>query len=175
MVLTMRPIIIFIFLSVSIFANSKEISGEMPDFTLQSSHGKNVRLNELRGEVIMLNFWATWCGPCRQEMPEMEKLYSKYKKAGFTVLAVNVENSDNQKTKDKIDEFIAQKQLSYPILYDNDKQLVTILEDTFLKKNMAMPTTVFIDRDGNTRFLHEGYKPGDEAKHKQFIKTLIRE
>jgi len=123
----------------------------------------------------MLNFWATWCGPCRQEMPEMEKLYSKYKKAGFTILAVNVEDSSNNKTKTAIEKFINDNQLSYPILYDNQKQVVSALEEQFLRKNMAMPTTVFIDRNGNTRFLHEGYKAGDEAIHKKYIKKLIRE
>lgn len=171
----MRTLILFILVLTSVSTTAKEISGEMPDFTLQSNKGGNLRLNELRGEVIMLNFWATWCGPCRQEMPEMEKLYNKYKKAGFTILAVNVEDSGNSKTKEKIAKFINDNQLSFPILYDNQKQVVTELENQFLRKNMAMPTTVFIDRDGNTRFLHEGYKPGDEAKHKKFIKTLIRE
>ena len=171
----MRQLILLLTFLTILPVSAKDISGEMPDFTLQSNSGKNIRLNELRGEVIMLNFWATWCGPCRQEMPEMEKLYNKYKKAGFTVLAVNIEDSNNTKTKAKVDDFIAEKQLTYPVLYDNEKQIVTVLEDNFLRKNMAMPTTVFIDRDGNTRFLHEGYKPGDEAKHKQFIKTLIRE
>ena len=171
----MRILILLVTLLISATTIAKEITGEMPDFTLQSSAENNIRLNELRGEVIMLNFWATWCGPCRQEMPEMEKLYNKYKKAGFTILAVNVEDSRNANTKTKIEKFISDNQLSYPILYDNEKQVVTALEDQFLRKNMAMPTTVFIDRDGNMRFLHEGYKPGDEAKHKQFIKTLLRE
>ena len=171
----MRIFILALMFLTSLSINAKEISGEMPDFTLQSNQGSNVRLNELRGEVIMLNFWATWCGPCRQEMPEMEKLYSKYKKAGFTVLAVNVEDSSNNKTKNEIEKFINDNQLSYPILFDNQKQVVTTLEDQFLRKNMAMPTTVFIDRNGNTRFLHEGYKAGDEATHKKYIKKLIRE
>jgi len=167
--------IVFLSIAASFSVSAKEISGKMPDFTLQSNSGKNVRLNELRGEVIMVNFWATWCGPCRQEMPEMEKLYSKYKKAGFTILAINVENSRNAKTKAAIEQFVGDNNLTYPVLYDNQKEVVTVLEDQFLRKNMPMPTTVFLDRDGNARFLHEGYKPGDEQKHKEFITTLIRE
>ena len=171
----MRLITVCLALIISISALAKDISGEMPDFTLESNSGKNVRLNELRGEVVMLNFWATWCGPCRQEMPELEKLYSRYKKAGFTILAVNVEDSRNPKTKEKIEKFVVDSNLSYPVLYDSQKEVVTVLEDQFLRKNMAMPTTVFLDRDGNTRFLHEAYKPGDEDKYKTIIKTLIRE
>lgn len=171
----MRFFILLIAIITAASSFAKELSVEMPDFILGSNSGKNIRLNELSGEVIMLNFWATWCGPCRKEMPEMEKLYNQYKKSGFTVLAVNIENSNNEKIKAKVDNFITEKQLTYPILYDSQKQVVTVLEDQFLRKNMAMPTTVFIDRDGNARFLHEGYKPGDEAKHKQYIETLLRE
>lgn len=162
-------------LATAFSVQAKELKGKMPDFTLPSVAGKNIRLDELKGEVVMLNFWATWCGPCRQEMPVMEELYKKYKKAGFTILAVNVENSDNQRKKTEIEKFVAEKGLSYPVLYDNKKTVVSVLEQEFLKKDMGMPTTVFLDRDGNARFLHEAYKPGDEAGYRKIIKTLIKE
>ena len=71
-------------------AQAKEISGPSPDFTLKSNAGGNVRLGELAGQVVMLNFWASWCGPCRQEMPLLEQMYQQFKPLGFTVLGVNV-------------------------------------------------------------------------------------
>src|SRR5450432_3749492 len=66
-----------------------------PDFTLHSAAGPNLRLNEQRGQVVMLNFWATWCAPCRQEMPHLNKLYEKYHASGFTLLGINVDDDAN--------------------------------------------------------------------------------
>jgi len=171
----MKLLISILISTLALTAQAKDISGKMPDFTLDSSTGKNVRLEELRGQVVMLNFWATWCGPCRQEMPALEALYSRYSKAGFTILGINVENSKVESKRSEIEKFVRSKNLSFPILYDNEKSVTTILEQQFLGKNMGMPTTVFLDRSGNARFLHEAYKPGDEAKYRKMIKTLLRE
>ena len=75
-------------------AAAEAINIPAPDFTLESRSGENLRLEDHRGEVVMLNFWASWCGPCRQEMPLMDELYSQYKDLGFTILAVNVDGSE---------------------------------------------------------------------------------
>ena len=166
---------ILISLSLSTAVQAKELSGKMPDFTLAQAVGPNIRLDELKGQVVMMNFWATWCGPCRQEMPELEALYQRYSKAGFTILGINIENSNNAKKRKEIEDFITEKNLSFPILYDYQKEVTTIIEKEFIKKNMGMPTTVFLDRSGNARFFHEAYKPGDEEKHKKVIKILLRE
>ena len=72
------------------------IKGVAPDFTLKSRSGENIKLSELRGEVVMINFWASWCAPCRQEMPLLEELYKKYSDLGFTLLAVNVEEDSSK-------------------------------------------------------------------------------
>ena len=168
--------VLLISFTAALTVDAKELSGKtMPDFTLGSVEGKNVRLEELRGQVVMMNFWATWCGPCRQEMPALEALYKRYHKAGFTILGINIENSNNASKKSEIDRFTKEKNLTFPILYDNQKQVTKTLEKEFLKKNMAMPTTVFLDRSGKARFLHEAYKPGDEVKYKKVIKTLLKE
>src|ERR671926_359807 len=63
-----------------------------PDFTLRTMGGPNLRLAEQRGQVVMVNFWATWCGPCRQEMPHLNRLYEKYRGSGFVLLGVNVDD-----------------------------------------------------------------------------------
>ena len=67
-----------------------------PDFTLRTLDGQNLRLHEQRGQVVLVNFWATWCGPCRQEMPHLNKLYDKYRASGFVLLGVNVDDDAAQ-------------------------------------------------------------------------------
>jgi peroxiredoxin len=138
--------------------------GAAPDFTLKSHSGENLRLSELRGDVVMINFWASWCGPCRQEMPLLEQLYAEYHPLGFTILGVNVEE-DSSKAKAMLDEM----PVSFPVLFDTRSQ-VSKLYDV-----VAMPSTVLVDRDGNVRYLHHGYKPGYEQSYQEQVRALIRE
>jgi peroxiredoxin len=145
-------------------AKAEISSGAAPDFTLKSHSGKNMRLSELRGEVVMINFWASWCGPCRQEMPLLDELYSQYQPMGFTILGVNVEE-DSNKAKALLDDI----PVSFPVLFDTSSQ-VSKLYDV-----VAMPSTVLVDRDGNVRYLHHGYKPGYEQTYQEQVRALIRE
>lgn len=138
---------------------------QAPDFKLDSRAGTPVSLSQLKGQVVMINFWATWCGPCRQEMPHLESMYKKYNKMGFTLLGVNVE-PDSKAAND----FLAkQTPVTFPILYDTESKV------TSLYNVNSMPSTVFVDRKGNVRLLHRGYKPGDENEYLDQIRTLIRE
>jgi len=142
-----------------------EISqGSAPDFALKSHSGENIRLSELRGEVVMINFWASWCGPCRQEMPLLDQLYTEYQPMGFTILGVNVEEDPTQ-AKALLEEI----PVSFPVLFDTRSQ-VSKLYDV-----VAMPSTVLLDRDGNVRYLHHGYKPGYENTYQEQVRALIRE
>ncbi|MCO6413147.1 MAG: TlpA family protein disulfide reductase [Thiogranum sp.] len=144
------------------YADIKE--GAAPDFTLSSNSGHNLRLSEFRGEVVMINFWASWCGPCRQEMPVLDELYSQYQPMGFTILGVNVEE-DSSKAKALLDEI----PVTFPVLFDTQSK-VSKLYDV-----VAMPSTILVDRDGNIRYLHHGYKPGYEQAYQEQVRTLIRE
>jgi thiol-disulfide isomerase/thioredoxin len=145
-------------------AGAATVKGPAPNFTLKSMGGKNLKLSEMTGNVVLINFWASWCGPCREEMPLLNALHKKYQPLGFTVLGVNVEeNVDGARS------FLKNVPVDFPILLDNTNEV------SKRYKVVAMPTTVVVDRDGNMRFLHEGYKPGDEKKYRQMIKKLIRE
>lgn len=151
-------------LLLSMPAWTASVSGPAPNFTLKSLDGKNLKLSELAGNVVMINFWASWCAPCIQEMPLLNNIHKKYEPLGFTVLGVNVEeNSDNARA------FLADRAVDFPVLLDS-KNLVTQLYDV-----IVMPTTVLVDRDGNMRFLHQGYKSGDEAQYRKMVKKLLRE
>jgi thiol-disulfide isomerase/thioredoxin len=151
-----------LFTSLNIMA--ADTKGPAPDFTLASKDGANVRLQEQLGNVVLVNFWASWCGPCREELPYLEDLQQEYADLGFTILAVNVDEDPS-----KADILLNDIPVSFPVLFDvND-------EVSKLYKVKAMPTTVIIDRDGNQRLLHHGYKSGDEVKYKQAVKALLRE
>jgi peroxiredoxin len=135
-----------------------------PAFTLASRAGQEVSLAQYKGQVVMLNFWASWCGPCRQEMPLLESIYKKYNKMGFTLLGVNVEPDSNA-----ANEWLKATPVSFPILYDRDSKVSKLYDVA------GMPSTVIIDRSGKLRVLHRGYKPGDENEYLDSIRTLIRE
>ena len=135
-----------------------------PAFTLASSIGSQVSLAQYKGQVVMINFWASWCGPCRQEMPLLESIYKKYNKMGFTLIGVNVE-PDSQAAN----QWLKQTPVSFPILYDKDSQVSKLYDVA------GMPSTVLIDRSGKLRMLHRGYKAGDENEYLDSIRALIRE
>lgn len=152
-------VVAFVFCSSAVFA-----ADTAPDFTLKSSTGENVRLAEQRGQVVMLNFWASWCGPCRQEMPLLDGISKKYGKMGFVLYGINVDQdtSDAKNVLQKIN-------VNYSVLFDPESKL------SDLYKVDAMPTSVFIDKSGKVRYVNRGYSAGDEEKYIKQIKELISE
>ena len=127
-----------------------KIGETMPDFELPDSNGKTVKLSEvLRGKkLVMINFWATWCGPCRVEMPSFEKLYSTQKNNGFTILAIA-----EDKERAKVDQYLKEKPVSFPVLLDQDRTLGEQL------KLRSLPTTVLLDGSGKITDVREGVHP----------------
>jgi peroxiredoxin len=139
-------------------------SAGAPDFTLPSLDGPNLRLQEQRGHVVMINFWATWCGPCRVEMPHLSRLYEKYRGSGFTVLAVNIDE-DPQKAAS----LAKQLGMKFPVLLDREKKVSRLYDLS------TMPSTVLVDRDGRVRYVHRGYRDGYEETYDKQIRELLRE
>jgi peroxiredoxin len=135
-----------------------------PSFTLPARGGSTIQLSQFKGQVVMINFWASWCVPCRQEMPLLETIYKKYKPLGFTLIGVNVE--PDQKDAES---FLKQTPVSFPVLFDAKSQV------SGLYNVQVMPTTVFIDRKGNVRLVHQSYQPGAENLYLDQIRTLLRE
>jgi len=145
-------------------ASADEVEGPAPEFALAAKDGGEVSLAGLEGQVVMVNFWASWCGPCREEMPHLEALHQRYSSLGFTLLGVNVD-------KDSADaaEFLEETPVTFPILLDPESS-VSELYDV-----IAMPTTVLVDRHGNRRYIHHGYKAGYENDYQAQIRALLRE
>ena len=106
------------------------------DFTLSDLQGKSWHLQDLRGKVVLVNFWATWCPPCRKEMPDLDALYNKYKDQGFVVLAISDEEAA------KVSPYIAEHKVSYPILLDPGRKV----NDAFIVE--GIPKSFVYDRSG---------------------------
>jgi peroxiredoxin len=151
-------------LTLSLPAFATTASGPAPQFSLNSNIGAAVDLSRYKGQVVMINFWASWCGPCRQEMPLLDSIYRKYNKLGFTMLGVNVEPDSDAANK-----WLAATPVSFPILYDTDSKVSKLYDVS------GMPSTVIVDRQGKVRVIHRGYKPGDENEYMDSIRNLIRE
>jgi peroxiredoxin len=161
----MRKLLVCITLGLAGAAQAAvALQSAAPDFTLKSLEGRNLRLAEQRGQVVLVNFWATWCGPCKQEMPHLNRLYDKYRSAGFQLLSINVDEDPRQAGSSA-----AKFGLHFPVLLDADKS-VSKLYDL-----QSMPSTLLIDRDGRVRYLHRGYREGLEASHEAQIRELVKE
>ena len=159
-----RIFLVMPLLFVAMVAGAGELSGPAPDFTLKSRDGQNVKLSELRGQVVMLNWWASWCGPCRQEMPLLDDLQKKYADYGFVLLGLNVDENTEQAER-----LLGQIPVDFEILYDPSSGTSELYGID------AMPSTILLDRDGNMRFLHRGYKPGYEDDYDAQVKALVLE
>jgi cytochrome c biogenesis protein CcmG, thiol:disulfide interchange protein DsbE len=116
-----------------------------PDFTLQALDGGQVTLSDLKGKVVLINFWASWCTPCREEMPDIQTVYDRYKEQGLVVLAVNL--SEPAVT---VRSFVDRVGVNFPVLLDQRSQTER------LYRILPLPSSFFLDRDGVIRYTFEG-------------------
>jgi thiol-disulfide isomerase/thioredoxin len=137
-----------------------------PTFTLEDMDEEPHSLKELRGKVVLLNFWATWCPPCRREMPSMERLYQKLKGDAFTVIAVN-----QMEDADHVFAYIGQLEVdpSFTILFDKDSKV-----SSSFRVN-GLPTTYLIDKQGNIRYRAIGGREFDHPEVEKQIRQLMQE
>jgi cytochrome c biogenesis protein CcmG, thiol:disulfide interchange protein DsbE len=125
-----------------------EVGYRAPDFTLRNLQGNLVGLVNHKNKVIILNFWATWCAPCLEEMPAFEKLYRRYRSQGLTVLAVSLDKHDFSKVQD----FVDSNNLTFPVLMDSDG----VAEKLY--PSFTIPFTYVIDKDGKVAARVDGAK-----------------
>ncbi len=122
-----------------------EAAGPAPDFTLKDMQGNEVSLSDYKGQVVLLNFWATWCGPCKIEMPWFVEFQQQYKDKGFTVLAVSLDDEI-----DPVAPFAEEYKLNFPVMWGDNETA-----DKF-GGVAALPTTLIIDREGKIADTHTG-------------------
>ncbi len=134
-----------------------------PDFTLKDLSGKNVRLEEYRGKVVLLTFWASWCSPCRIELPHFQSLQKKLGRGNIVVLAVSADNR-----LEDITQFSKELKLDIPLFFDPD------LEVNQLYRIKAMPTTFIIDRKGVVKHIHQGFKESILPVYEKELRVLLK-
>jgi peroxiredoxin len=150
--------------AVTVSAATPLEGAEAPDFVLKSVSGSNLRLSEYRGQVVMLSFWATWCGDCRAQLTELASMRSRYADAGVELVAVSLDQNAKQASG-----LAAKQHLEYPVLHDAGGEVGRLYEVS------KLPVMVLIDRSGTVREVFEGYRRGNEAKYLESVQALLRE
>lgn len=147
-------------------ASAQSLNTRAPDFTGQTPSGDVVQLSDFEGEVILLDFWASWCGPCRKEMPFLIELYEENQDASFEIIAVNIDTD-----QENMDDFLESLDVAVPftMLADREAAIPPLYELD------AMPTSVFIDAQGMIRYRHDGFRDKDRDQYRAELQTLLSE
>lgn len=149
-----------VFAAASAFA--LDAGERAPEIGLTDMNGERVTMQSLRGKVVLVDFWASWCEPCAEEMPVLERLYQQYREQGFRVVAVS---QDRQASN--IRTFLQQHRVSFPVVHDANHQVAGRYSPP------RMPSSYIIDRQGVVRHVHAGYRSGDARVFEREIRALL--
>jgi cytochrome c biogenesis protein CcmG, thiol:disulfide interchange protein DsbE len=152
-------------LSVSAKVDALDKGQAAPEIGLADLTGKPVELSELRGKIVLVDFWASWCRPCRESLPVLEKLSQTYRNQGLVVVGVNID-----KTPELAREFLVKNKLALSFAVVNDRKH----EVAARYAPPTMPSSYVIDREGRVRSVHAGFKESDAAKLETELKALLR-
>ena len=150
--------------AVSAASSPTLVGRDAPDFVLKARDGRNLRMSEFRGQVVLVNFWARWAGDSRQEMPALDRINTTYNRAGLVVLGISVDED-----LARAHQFADAMKVSYPLMFDRDEGVARAY---LLEK---MPMTILVDRGGIVRYANFGFKRGDERAYLDHIRELLRE
>jgi thiol-disulfide isomerase/thioredoxin len=142
--------------------SAQEVGTRAPAFDVAGSGAKNVRLADLKGRVVYVDFWASWCGPCKQSFPWMNEMQAKYGARGLTVVAVTVDRK-----REDADKFLAATPATFTVGYDTAGKVA----EAFRPK--GMPTSFLIGADGVVRAVHVGFKDSDRADLEREIQAAL--
>jgi thiol-disulfide isomerase/thioredoxin len=146
-------------------ASAAAVANDAADFSIRDLDNRPVSLAEHKGKVIVISFWATWCGPCKEEMPHLEKMYKAYKDQGLVVLSIS---ADDARTMSQVKSYIRTKGYTFPVWLDPSSIAVGLYNP-----GKTLPYTVVIDRSFEIAHQHTGYTPGDEVDLEERVKKLL--
>jgi peroxiredoxin len=155
------PVVVAMILILSISIGKAQGNAKAANFSLKTSDGKVIELAKLKGKVVLVNFWATWCPPCRAEIPDFMKVYSEYKSKGLEMIGISVD----QDGWEAVTPFLKKNPINYPIVVD----------DGSVAKSYgnieAIPTTIIVDKNGNIVARHVGGM--SKAQLERSLKNLL--
>jgi len=151
---------------VLLLAVATASAGSPPDFRLKDLDGNWFRLSDHTGDkVIYITFWATWCNPCRRELPHLQKMYDELVDQGFLVVAVNTDPASN---RSKIKPYVKRRKFTFPFVLDPDNNV----HDTY-NPTRELPYAVLIDAQGNLHRTYAGYRTGDEVRLREEVLKML--
>lgn len=136
-----------------------------PNFSLKDLNGKNYRLADYKGQVVVLSFWMTWCAPCKQEMPFLKQFAETYKDKGLQIWSIT---ADSPSDMPKVRSITQHYKLTHPVLLDQDSRV-----NGMLNPRSDYPLTIVIDKAGKIAWVHIGYQPGEEKLLEEQIKKAL--
>ena len=159
------PLLILLgFMMQASLAKQPEPGAKAIDFSLRSYQGDVVKLSDLQGKVVLLDFWASWCAPCREELPYLDVLRKTYGEKGLVVVAVNIDNRPQNAVA-----FLNKYSIKLDPLWDKRKKVIAAYDVS------TMPTTFLIDKTGIIRFVHSGFEAEQYQAYKQQIELLLKQ
>jgi len=148
-------------------ASEASTGAKAPDFTLRDTEGRDVRLSDFAGKVVLIDFWATWCEPCKAAMPHLQELYAKYADKGFVILGVSM---DGPETMAYVGPTLSPYGITFPVLLDEETRVTQLLNP-----KRAAPMQIYIDRQGRIAGTRSGYNEGDDAFVEADVARLIEQ
>lgn len=143
-----------------------EVGQLAPDYRAPNLQGEEVSVRRHRGQVVMINIWATWCGPCRVEMPSIQAIYDRYRDRGFTVLAVSIDQGPGR--QEKVEDFVERHELDFPILLDPGSRVTRVFQTA------GVPETFVLDREGRIVKRVIGASDWNSESNRALIEELLR-
>jgi peroxiredoxin len=145
--------------------NSAPDNKVVGDFTLRDLKGHRVSFRDFGDKVVLLSFWATWCGPCHTELPLLEEMWKRHRERGFELVSICVDPAD---TENEVRQMVRRYRYGFPVLMDQETEVANRFNPT-----MDLPFSLLIDKHGKIVFVHQGYRIGDEVTVEKKIQELI--
>jgi cytochrome c biogenesis protein CcmG/thiol:disulfide interchange protein DsbE len=155
---------VFLIVSLGTVASvaALDVGSRAPEIGLSDLRGRSVRMSRLRGKVVIVDFWASWCEPCGEAMPVLNRLYRRYRRQGLVVVGVNVDRTERNARS-----FLRSTPVSFPIVHDARHQVAGRYGPP------RMPSSYLIDRRGVVRYVHEGFRRGDGRELEERVRSLL--